>query len=162
MKKISLSLGLAIIGGLLSLVVFSGCTIATQVTPVAKGTELGKIYIEENPDILMNGLVPEIVQQINSLGFEATTYSGKRPPEAKNYLIIKANWRWDMAMYLFYFHATLYEDGRILGVAEYDARSGGANMSKFGHTSEKIRPILRELLQGASAQRAQSLAPVTH
>jgi hypothetical protein len=55
-----------------------------------------------------------------------------------------------MAMYLTYFHAKLYEDGRILGEVEYDAKMGGANMGKFGKTAEKIRPLLSELLQGVN------------
>jgi len=63
-------------------------------------------------------------------------------------LFLKLN-NWDMAMYLTYFHATLYEDGRVLGEVEYDAKMGGANFAKFGRTAEKIRPLLSELLQKA-------------
>ena len=51
-----------------------------------------------------------------------------------------------MAMYLTYFRATLYENGRVLGEVEYDAKMGGGNMKKFGKTAEKIRPLLTELL----------------
>ena len=63
-------------------------------------------------------------------------------------LFLKLN-NWDIAMYLTYFHATLYEDGRVLGEVEYDAKMGGANFAKFGRTAEKIRPLLSELLQKA-------------
>ncbi len=51
-----------------------------------------------------------------------------------------------MAMYLTYFEATLYEDGRVLGEVSYDAKMGGANMNKFGKTADKVKPLLLELL----------------
>ena len=51
-----------------------------------------------------------------------------------------------MAMYLVYFRGTLYEDDRVLGEVEYDAKMGGGNMGKFGKTKEKIRPLLTELV----------------
>lgn len=59
-----------------------------------------------------------------------------------------------MAMYLTYFRGSIYEDGRLLGEAEYDAKMGGANMNKFGRTAEKLRPLLEEMLRSADRPRA--------
>jgi hypothetical protein len=129
-----------------ALSVFSGCTIAKQVRAVPPGTQITKIYVENNPALHMDGLVPEVVAQIKKLGIDAESYSGTKPETAKHHMTITANWRWDMAMYLFYFEATLFEDHRLLGTAEYDARLGGANMGKFGSTADKIRPLLVQLL----------------
>lgn len=95
----------------------------------------------------MKELVSEIVTQVNELGFESESYEGDRPPEALHYITYTGNWNWDMAMYLTYFRAILYEDGRVLGEVEYDAKMGGANMNKFGKTADKIRPLLTELLE---------------
>jgi hypothetical protein len=130
----------------LALSFLSGCTIAKQVRAVPPGTQITKIYVEDNPSLHMEGLVPEVVAQIKKLGIDAESYTGIKPATAKHHMTITANWRWDMAMYLFYFEATLFEDHRLLGTAEYDARMGGANMGKFGSTADKIRPLLVQLL----------------
>jgi hypothetical protein len=140
----------------------SGCTIVRQVTPVQPGTEISKIYVEQNPALLMNGFAPEVVSQLQQLGFDAELYSKPRPASAKHYMDITANWAWDMAMYLTYFKATLFEEGRVLGTAEYDARMGGANMGKFGKTAEKIRPILAELMHNVGEPRPTTAATAAH
>jgi len=136
----------------------SGCAISQDVQPVDSTEIIQKIYVKENPKVLMEGLLPEIVSQLNALGFESESYSGDLPENAHHYLTFTANWQWDMAMYLTYFRTTLYNQGRILGTAEYDAKSGGANMNKFGKTGEKIRPLLREMLD--SARRAPTASPL--
>lgn len=132
---------------MLSLIIFSGCAISRHVTPVDSEISLKKIYVLNNEKVHMKELVTELVDQIKELGFESEAYSGDRPKEASHYLTYTGNWNWDMAMYLTYFRATLYEDGRVLGEVEYDAKMGGANMAKFGRTAEKIRPLMIELLE---------------
>jgi hypothetical protein len=135
---------------------FSGCVINRRVIPAPVGTRINTVFIENNPAVLMNGMVGEIQSQIAAMGYGAKIYTGERPKEAVHYMQFNANWRWDMAMYLTYFHATLFEDGRVLGTAEYDARYGGANPAKFGHTAEKIGPILHELFQNAHPVKASA------
>lgn len=125
----------------------SSCAINQRVVSAPAGTVIATVFIQKNPKVLMKGLHEELENQVRAMGYETKTYLGERPKEAKHYIEYSANWKWDMAMYLTYFNATLFEDGRILGTAEYDARSGGANMGKFGATAEKIRPILRELFK---------------
>lgn len=129
------------------MVVLSGCAISRHVTPVDSTASIRKIYVLNNDKVHMKELVNEIVDQLTQLGFESEAYSGDRPEEALHYLTYTGNWNWDMAMYLTYFRATLYEDGRVLGEVEYDAKMGGANMAKFGKTAEKIRPLIVELLE---------------
>lgn len=131
---------------MISMVLFSGCAISRHVTPVDSTITIGKIYVQNNEDVHMKELGTEIVTQVTQLGFESELYSGDRPAEARHYITYTGNWNWDMAMYLTYFRGTLYEDGRVLGEVEYDAKMGGANMGKFGKTAEKIRPLLTELL----------------
>lgn len=143
---------------LLFITFLSGCAIKSNVQPVDSNTRIQKIYVEENPKVLMDGLLPEIVSQIQELGFQSESYLGDRPAAAKNYITFTANWQWDMAMYLTYFKATLYEDARVLGEVEYNAKMGGANMSKFGKTADKIRPLLSELLE--NVERPISATPI--
>ena len=143
---------LASLLGLATALVLSSCAITQHVRPAAQGTTIRKIYVHENPEIHMKGLVPEVVAQIRQLGFAADSYAGVIPAKAIHHMEITANWRWDMAMYLVYFRASLLEDDVVLGVAEYDARMGGANMGKFGATAEKIKPLLAKLLKDATRE----------
>ena len=132
---------------IIMLPVLSGCAISRNVQPVDSTVRIDKIYVQNNPRVLMDGLLPEIVAQIRELGFPSESYTGDRPEAVRHYITFTANWNWDMAMYLTYFRATLYEEGRVLGEAEYDAKMGGANMNKFGKTADKIRPLLTQLLE---------------
>ena len=129
----------------------SGCSISKNITPVDSTAKIQKIYILENDQVHMKGLSSELVSQVKSLGFDSETYRGDRPANANHYINYTANWAWDLAMYLTYFEATLYENGRVLGKVDYDSKMGGASLSKFGPTAEKIRPLLTELL--AKVQR---------
>lgn len=136
----------------------SGCAISKNIQPVQKGTVISTIHVAHNDRALMKECTDEIVSQIAGLGFTAKRYDGERPKDAKHYLTYTANWQWDMAMYLTYFRATLYEDGRVLGEVEYDAKMGGANMGKFGKTAEKLRPLLMELLRNADRGKDATVA----
>jgi hypothetical protein len=107
----------------------------------------------------MEGLHPEIVQQLTTLGFQVESFDTARPKEATYWMTYTANWAWDMAMYLTYFEAILMEDGRILGRVEYDARRGGGNMGKFGKTAEKIRPLFMELFQNVQREAPAEVPP---
>jgi hypothetical protein len=136
----------------LMLILFlQGCTISQHVIPVDSTKEISKIYLQKNDKVLMEEFHPELLKQLNELGFETESYSTDLPKETTYYMTYTANWMWDMAMYLYYFKATVYEQSReagfskLLGEAEYDARMGGGNMNKFGHTSDKIKPLLQEL-----------------
>ena len=60
----------------------------------------------------MNGFHPELTKQIQELGFEVESYDGRPPEAARYYMTYTANWQWDMAMYLTYFEATLFEEGK--------------------------------------------------
>lgn len=140
-KPIIIALGTLIVS------LLSGCAISQNVMPVDSDVVIHKVYVLENDRVHMERLIDEIVSQLEELGFESEAYAGDRPDEAKHYLTFSANWNWDVAMYLTYFKATLYEDGRVLGEVEYDAKMGGANMNKFGKTANKIRPLLEELFQ---------------
>ena len=128
-----------------SLLILSGCAISRHVVPVDSNVIISKVYVLENDKVHMELMDDEIVKQIREIGFDSELYSGDRPEEAKHYLTFTANWTWDMAMYLTYFRATLYEEGKVLGEVEYDSKMGGANLKKFGKTENKIRPLLEEL-----------------
>lgn len=147
-----------ICGAFVAALFSSGCAISKNVHSVQKGTVLGTVYVAHNDRVLMKECTDEIVKQFKELGFDAKRYDGDRPTEAKYYMTYTANWTWDMAMYLTYFRGTLYDEGRVLGEIEYDAKMGGANMGKFGKTAEKLRPLLTQLLRDVERSKAAPVA----
>jgi hypothetical protein len=92
------------------------------------------------------GLHPEILEQLRALGYVPHSV-GEVPADGSYYLLYTANWRWEVAVYLRYFRAELMQNGRSLGAAEYDTGMGKLHVGKFGHTADKIRPLLQRLLQ---------------
>ncbi len=128
----------------------TSCSIVKKVDAAPPGTVVGTIYVERNSNVHMTGLHEEVIAQLRNLGFEVESFDGVRPKEAVDVLTYTANWRWDMAMYLTFFQATLMHENRVLGRVEYDATRGGGRPDKFGKTSEKIRPLLQDLLSNAT------------
>ncbi|MEM1446128.1 MAG: Sbal_3080 family lipoprotein [Planctomycetota bacterium] len=124
----------------------AGCSISRNVRPVEAAHRIDTIYIEENPRVHMEGLLPEMVTQLEAMGFATQTYLGTPPRRARYTMTFTANWAWDVTMYLTYFRTELWDHGQRIGEAEYDARSGSANLGKFGTTADKIRPLLQEML----------------
>lgn len=133
----------------LFLLLLTGCAIKTNINPAPAGTEISTIYIQNNPDVFMDGMLPEIVRQLERMGYATKVYEGERPAGVIHHMEFTANWAWDIAMYLTYFRVELFQDGVPRGRAEYDARLGGFRIDKFGPTAEKMRPVLRELLKNA-------------
>ena len=138
---------------------FSGCTITRTINPVSPGTAIQTIYVQRNPKVLMEGFHPELTKQIQELGFEVESYDGSTPQAAHYYMTYTANWQWDLAMYLTYFEATLFEDGKSIGKVEYDATRGSGRMDKFGHTADKIRPLLVELFKSVDRKQPVTVKP---
>lgn len=147
---------------LITLFTTTSCSIVKNVTPVQTGKTIDKIYVERNKNVKMDGLHPEVLEQLKSLGFQTATYEGAPPPEAVYTFVYTANWNWDLAMYLTYFQGTLMENGKVLGRAEYDSRRGSGNMAKFGKTAEKIRPLLMDLLSNVDRVKPTAPALGTH
>lgn len=129
--------------------ILAGCSIKTQINPAPQGTEISTLYIQDNPDVFMDGMLPEIVRQLERMGYQVKIYKGERPAGVVHHAEFTANWAWDLAMYLTYFRVELFQDGVPRGKAEYDARMGGFRLDKFGPTAGKIEPVLRELLKNA-------------
>ena len=122
--------------------ILQGCAISKNIVPVDSSKEIEKIYVRRNNRVLMEGLHPELINQLNDLGFETASYSSDLPRGAVHYMTYNANWSWDLAMYLSKFRATLYEDGRVLGEIDYDSTRA---INHLGSTANKIRPLLQEM-----------------
>lgn len=93
----------------------------------------------------MSGFHDKLVRQIEARGIVTRSYEGAVPEACRHRVAYVANWRWDMAMFLSHARIEVFERGQPVGQAVYDATKGGANMGKFGPTSEKIAPLVAEL-----------------
>jgi hypothetical protein len=118
---------------------------STQYTGSAPNPPLTKLAIVKNTKLHMSGMQPEVVKQVQEMGI-ATILVDAPPVTNEPYLTFTANWAWDLAMYLRYFKAELHQGGQVTGSVEY--KTSGSDMSKFGHTDAKIRPMLRKLILG--------------
>lgn len=125
-------------------VIASGCSITKTVDPI-KPAQVTQVCVLDNKDILMDEYQPEVQRQIEAKRIPTKVYVGARPAECSHFLEYTANWQWDMAMYLTYAEFRVYDSKGMTGSAFYDARSGGGRLDKFGHTADKIRPLIDEL-----------------
>lgn len=129
----------AIIGGVM-LGMLAGCSISTRVKPVAN-EKISQLCIKKNPDVLMDGFLPELEAQIASYGISTRSYDQALPKDCEFHMEYTANWLWDLAMYLAYAELKVYSGQDLIGEAVYDARSGGGRMDKFGTTAEKLKTL---------------------
>jgi len=134
------------------LTLLSLCTIlcrcnSTRYTGSAPNPPLTKLAIVKNDKLHMSGMQPEVVKQVQAMGI-ATTLVDAPPATDEPYMTFTANWKWDMAMYLKYFKAELFQNQQKVSGVEYKA--SGMDLSKFGHTDEKIRPMLRKVFFGVN------------
>lgn len=131
----------------------ASCTITQSVKEVSANRSINELCMVENDTLLMEGFLPELRKQIEELGIKTRVIKGVVPPDCRHHMTYAATWRWDIAVYLNFAELTVHEGDTIIGIANYDARGGGGNMSKFGPTAEKLRLIVRPLLEKA-AKRA--------
>jgi len=129
----------------------SACSITQNVEPVAERRIL-EICFEKNDKVLMDGFLPELRKQVESRDIATRVYDGRAPQACRYTMEYTANWRWDLAMYLAYTQLQLYERGSLIGLAEYDARSGGGRMDKFGATAEKIEPLIDKMFSNVKTR----------
>ena len=62
----------------------------------------------------------------------------------------RANWRWDLAMYMNYAEFRVFVEGKEKGLATYDSSRGGANMGKFIDADKKIAELINQLFPGGA------------
>lgn len=131
------------------LLLLGACAINQNVRPVATA-DVHALCVKHNNATFMTDFEKELQSQLQAKGLQVRTYLGDAPADCRYRLEYTANWQWDLAMYLTYLQIRVYDRDLLVGEANYDARGGGFNMAKFGHTSEKLRPLLDQLFPRAS------------
>lgn len=130
----------------LSVLFAAGCSISQNVRPV-NAPDIATICIKHNAETFMSDFEGELKAQVDAKGIKARVYVGDVPAECRYRLEYTANWHWDLAMYLVYADLRVYDRDLLIGEANYDSRGGGFNLGKFGHTSEKLKPLVEQLFK---------------
>ncbi len=124
----------------------SGCAITQEVTPSEVDQRAQELCLVRNSEVVQDGFHDVYVRVLEKKGFSVRTLPDKSPstscPLVATY---EAIYRWDMAIYLARADLRIWADGREAGRAVYDSLSGGANMSKFIRTEEKLTELVDQL-----------------
>lgn len=129
----------------------SGCAIQQTVKPVERFADK-TVCIIDNPAV-REGFLIAYKQALEAKGFAAQKIAADASiiqcPITSTYT---ANWRWDLAMYMAYANIKVYNNGKPIGEAIYDAKSGGMNTAKFISADTKIKELVDQLFPATAGQ----------
>jgi hypothetical protein len=130
---------------------FTGCAINQTVRPVEHFADK-KICIIDNPAV-REGFVASYRQALEAKGYVAQQMPANSSiVECAITSTYTANWRWDLAMYMTYANIKVYNGGKPVGEALYDANRAGLNTGKFINADKKIRELVDQLFPGGAGQ----------
>jgi hypothetical protein len=127
----------------------NGCAIHQTVKPIEK-LEDKQVCIVETPSVKA-GVLEAYKRALTAKG-----YVVKQLPQSASLVecpitsTYTANWRWDLALYMVYAEITVYNNGKPVGKATYDATRGGGNMNKFIDADKKISELVNQLFPGGA------------
>jgi hypothetical protein len=127
---------------------FYGCSITSKVQPVPE--KLTSLCLEKNDDIFMDDYLGILEKDLADLHVPSTTITTSESGKCQNVMKYKANWKWDLAMYLQYANFSVFRGEDRIGYAEYSSAAGGFRPDKWGTTEDKVKPILKELFKNQS------------
>lgn len=131
------------------LLLFTGCAIKQTVKPVEHFASK-EVCILDNPDVRV-GFMAAYKRALEGKGYAArqlpATASIIECPLTSTYT---ANWRWDLAMYMNYANIKVYNNGKVVGEAVYDAKRAGMNTAKFIDADKKIGELVNQLFPGGA------------
>ena len=130
---------------LVLLSLLSGCSIVKRVDPVPE--KLSSLCIEKNTDIFMDDYLGILEKELASLKVPTKTVEPSESSKCRDVFRYKANWKWDMAMYLVYANFSVFRGDNRIGYGEYSSAGGGFRPDKWGTTEDLIKPILAELFK---------------
>ncbi|HAQ25488.1 MAG TPA: hypothetical protein DCQ80_05900 [Pseudomonas sp.] len=145
---------------LVSTLVISGCSIKQNVTPATLSAELApEICMIPAPN-LRAGFTTAYQASLAEKGFNTRLMApGSSPGRCALATTYIGNWGWDLALYMKYADIRVYEKGRQVGQAEYDARWGGGRLDKFISAENKIAELTDQLFPTGAADLGRAPAP---
>jgi len=137
----------------LPLVLLAGCAIHQNVRPVDAAGD-GQVCVINNPEV-RPGVMAAYRKVLGDKGYTVR----ELPPTAaitdcKVTSTYRANWRWDLAMYMHFAEFRVFVDGKERGLAVYDATHGGGNPNKFIDADKKIAELINQLFPGGAGVHA--------
>lgn len=141
----------------------SGCSIKQNVTPAALNPVAAPEICMIPDSGLRAGFHTVYREQLMRKGFKVReTTPGADLGACALSTRYTANWAWDLAMYMVYADIRVFQDGRQVGQATYDAKWGGGRLDKFIDAENKIIELTDQLFpQGAPIALAQPVAAQT-
>jgi hypothetical protein len=122
----------------------SGCSITQDITPVTT-MSANTICIIENPATRATFLA-EYERVLQNRGFDTRRLpAGSTNRDCPMTTTYVARWSWDLTIYMSYVELHVFDEGRLTGHVEYDARRGGGRMDKFVDAETKIGELVTEL-----------------
>jgi capsid portal protein len=132
----------------------SGCSIRQEISPIkAIGTK--QVCIIENPTIVEDPAVKQGFLDAYESALIAKGYSVKRLAASASTdgcavtTTYKAGWEWDLSLYMAYAEIDVYSNGKSIGHAVYDSRTGDANLAKFINAEKKVAELVNGLYPDA-------------
>lgn len=139
---------------LLLIAIFStaGCSIKQTVTPAEMSAELMPEICMIPAIGLRAGFNVTYQQQLTAKGFKTRQLApGSSPNRCPLSTTYTGSWGWDLALYMKYADIRVYESGRQVGQAEYDARWGSGRPDKFISAENKIAELTHQLFPSGAA-----------
>ena len=130
----------------------TGCSIKQTVTPASLSAELAPEICAIPAIGLRAGFNTTYQQLLREKGFKTRQMAaGSSPDRCPLSTTYTGTWRWDLLLYMNHADIRVYEHGRQVGQAEYDARWGGGRPDKFISAENKIAELTDQLFpDGAS------------
>jgi hypothetical protein len=131
---------------LLATLFMTGCSIKQTVTPASLSAELPPEICTIPAVGLRSGFNTTYQQLLRDKGFKTRQLAaGSSPSRCALATTYTGTWRWDLLLYMSYADIRVYENGRQVGQAEYDARWGGGRPDKFISAEDKIAELTDQL-----------------
>lgn len=110
----------------------TGCSIKQTVTPVRLSAELAPEICAIPAMGLRVGFNTTYQRLLSDKGFKIRQLAaGSKPNRCPLSTTYTGTWRWDLLLYMSHADIRVYEHGRQVGQAEYDARWGSGRPDKF-------------------------------
>ena len=145
---------------LIAAVAISGCSIKQNVTPATLSAELAPEICMIPALNLRAGFTSAYQASLVDKGFRTRLMApGSSPERCALATTFIGRWGWDLALYMKYADIRVYERGRQVGQAEYDARWGGGRLDKFISAENKIAELTDQLFPNGAADMGRAPAP---
>jgi hypothetical protein len=122
----------------------SGCATVEHATPVVPGSR--EICVIANPNLMRREFGVQYQEALTAKGFAVQWLAADSPvatcPLSTTFT---AEWSWDVMTYLMYVEFRVYQDGRPVGEAVYDARGTGPIPKKFTNHQVRIKELVDHL-----------------